>query len=71
MIDAIVNRIGTTTCDVGTVVYERIDQGIVDKAVNATGVSAEGAGSILRLLQSGKVQQYGACSCSAQPPSGR
>ena len=50
----------TTTRDVGNFVYKQIDQGVVDGAVNGAGEAAEEAGGVLRLLQSGKVQQYGA-----------
>ena len=60
VIDAIVNRTATTTRDVGNFVYKQVDQGVVDRGVNGAGEAAEGAGGVLRLLQSGKVQQYGA-----------
>jgi NADH-quinone oxidoreductase subunit L len=60
VIDAVVNRTATTTRDVGNFVYKQIDQGVVDRGVNGAGEAAEGAGGVLRLLQSGKVQQYGA-----------
>ena len=33
---------------------------MVDRGVNGAGEAAEEAGGVLRLLQSGKVQQYGA-----------
>ena len=60
VIDAVVNRTATTTRDVGNFVYKQIDQGVVDRGVNGAGEAAEEAGGVLRLLQSGKVQQYGA-----------
>ena len=60
VIDAIVNRTAATTRDVGNFVYKQVDQGVVDRGVNGAGEAAEGAGGVLRLLQSGKVQQYGA-----------
>jgi NADH-quinone oxidoreductase subunit L len=60
VIDAIVNQTATTTREVGNFVYKRVDQGLVDRGVNSAGEAAEDAGGVLRLLQSGKVQQYGA-----------
>ncbi len=41
-------------------IYERIDQGVVDGAVNGAGLGAEDAGGLLRTIQTGRVQQYGA-----------
>ena len=41
-------------------VYRNIDQRVVDGAVNGSGAVANGAGSALRPVQSGKVSQYGA-----------
>ena len=60
VIDAVVNRTASTTREVGNFVYRRVDQGVVDRGINGAGEAAEGAGGVLRLLQSGKVQQYGA-----------
>ena len=60
VIDGIVNRTASVTREVGTFVYKRVDQGVVDRGINGAGEAAEGAGGVLRLLQSGKVQQYGA-----------
>ncbi len=60
VIDAIVNRTATVAREVGNFVYKHVDQGVVDGGVNGAGEAAEGAGGVLRLLQSGKVQQYGA-----------
>ncbi len=37
-----------------------IDQGAVDRFVNASGAGAEGSGQILRHMQTGRVQQYAA-----------
>jgi NADH-quinone oxidoreductase subunit L len=42
------------------VVYDVIDQRVIDGAVNGAGLSAEEGGSILRLIQTGRVQQYAA-----------
>jgi NADH-quinone oxidoreductase subunit L len=41
-------------------VYDTVDQRVVDGMVNGTGLTAEGSGQVLRRVQSGKVQQYGA-----------
>jgi NADH-quinone oxidoreductase subunit L len=45
---------------VGRFTYERIDQQVVDGAVNGSAGLAEEGGQIFRQLTSGKVQQYGA-----------
>ena len=45
--------------------YEGIDQRVVDGAVNGSGAAAQGMGSALRPMQSGKVNQYGALLFSA------
>jgi NADH-quinone oxidoreductase subunit L len=44
----------------GDIVYRWVDQGVVDRAVNGAGFGAEDAGRLLRVIQSGRVQQYGA-----------
>jgi NADH-quinone oxidoreductase subunit L len=41
-------------------VYDHIDQGVIDNAVNGSGAGAEGSGQLLRQMQTGRVQQYGA-----------
>jgi NADH-quinone oxidoreductase subunit L len=60
VIDAVVNGIGVGSVYVSEFVYNYIDQGVIDGAVNGAGASAEEGGSILRLLQTGRVQQYAA-----------
>ena len=60
VIDGIVNLVGTTARKGGEFVYRRIDQGVVDTAVNGSGALAEGSGQLLRRQQNGKVQWYGA-----------
>jgi NADH-quinone oxidoreductase subunit L len=59
-IDGVVNGIGVGSRYVAEFVYNYIDQGVIDGAVNGAGASAEEGGSILRLLQTGRVQQYAA-----------
>jgi NADH-quinone oxidoreductase subunit L len=58
VIDGIVNGVAIAARGAASFVYDFIDQKVVDGAVNGTGVSAEGGGRVLRLLQTGRVQQY-------------
>jgi NADH-quinone oxidoreductase subunit L len=60
ILDGIVNGAGSVSETVAGWVYRNVDQGIVDGAVNGAGSAAQGAGSALRPVQSGKVNQYGA-----------
>jgi NADH-quinone oxidoreductase subunit L len=60
ILDGIVNGAGLVSKTVAGWVYRNVDQGIVDGAVNGAGSAAQGAGSALRPVQSGKVNQYGA-----------
>src|SRR5215212_9432062 len=60
VIDAVVNAAGIGSRKLGEIVYRRVDQGVVDRAVNGAGLGAEDAGGFLRVIQSGRVQQYGA-----------
>jgi NADH-quinone oxidoreductase subunit L len=58
IIDGIVNGVGVGAKLVGRFTYDVIDQKGVDGIVNGIGVSASEAGGVLRLVQSGRVQQY-------------
>jgi NADH-quinone oxidoreductase subunit L len=58
VIDGIVNAVGVGAKLVGRFTYEVIDQKGVDGIVNGIGVSASETGGVLRLVQSGRVQQY-------------
>jgi NADH-quinone oxidoreductase subunit L len=60
ILDAIVNGAATTGKSVSRWVYRNIDQKGIDGAVNGAGQVSSGTGGLLRGLQSGKVQQYGA-----------
>jgi NADH-quinone oxidoreductase subunit L len=60
VIDGVVNGVGVLSQRLATIMYRDIDQGVVDGVVNGSGAGAEGTGQILRRLQTGKVQQYGA-----------
>ncbi len=60
VIDGVVNGIGIASKRAGGWVYRHVDQEVVDGAVNGAGFGAEGFGGILRTIQTGRVQQYGA-----------
>ena len=60
VIDRTVDVIGQTAVKTGTVVYDKVDQLVVDGAVNATGLASSGMGEELRKVNSGKVQSYAA-----------
>jgi NADH-quinone oxidoreductase subunit L len=60
VIDGVVNGVGVASTRAGLWVYRHIDQRVVDGAVNGAGFGAEGFGGILRTIQTGRVQQYGA-----------
>ena len=60
VIDGAVNAVGIGARALARFTYEVVDQKVVDGLVNGTGASAEGGGSVLRRLQTGRVQQYAA-----------
>ncbi|MDQ3353759.1 MAG: NADH-quinone oxidoreductase subunit L, partial [Actinomycetota bacterium] len=60
VIDGVVNGVGVASKRLGVWVYRHVDQQVVDGAVNGAGFGAEGFGGILRTMQTGRVQQYGA-----------
>ena len=60
ILDGIVNGTGISVRETSKWVYRNVDQRVVDGAVNGSGAAAQGAGSALRPVQSGKVNQYGA-----------
>ncbi|MDQ6616418.1 MAG: NADH-quinone oxidoreductase subunit L [Actinomycetota bacterium] len=60
VIDGIVNGTAAGSRLAAQFVYRYIDQDLIDGAVNGTGLSAEEGGSVLRRLQTGRVQQYAA-----------
>ncbi|MDX2342939.1 MAG: hypothetical protein QNL12_04045, partial [Acidimicrobiia bacterium] len=57
VIDLVVNGAGVLAVKLGTVVYW-FDQKGVDGAINASAAAAGGTGGVLRLLQTGRIQQY-------------
>jgi NADH:ubiquinone oxidoreductase subunit 5 (subunit L)/multisubunit Na+/H+ antiporter MnhA subunit len=58
IIDGVVNGVGVGAKRAGQFTYDVIDQKGVDGIVNGIGVSASETGGVLRLVQSGRVQQY-------------
>jgi NADH-quinone oxidoreductase subunit L len=60
VIDGVVNGVGVGARGVANFVYDVIDQKVVDGAVNGVGFSAEEGGSVLRVIQNGRVQSYAA-----------
>jgi NADH-quinone oxidoreductase subunit L len=58
IIDGAVNAVGVGAKVVGRFTYDVLDQKGVDGIVNGIGVSASETGGVLRLVQSGRVQQY-------------
>ncbi|HUR18831.1 MAG TPA: NADH-quinone oxidoreductase subunit L, partial [Acidimicrobiales bacterium] len=60
VIDGVVNAAGIGTRKLGNFTYDVIDQKGVDGVVNGVGLTAEEGGSLLRVLQTGRVQQYAA-----------
>jgi len=60
VIDAFVNGLAAATVGIGRWTYKWIDQGAVDGAVNGSGSLSEAFGQVLRGMQTGRVQQYGA-----------
>jgi len=60
VIDGVVNGVGAGSQLVARWTYRYVDQDAIDGAINGSGAGAEGSGQLLRKLQSGRVQQYGA-----------
>jgi NADH-quinone oxidoreductase subunit L len=60
ILDGVVNLAGSFSVGLGRFVYQFIDQGMVDEAVNASGRTASSSGQFLRRIQTGQVRQYAA-----------
>ena len=58
VIDGAVNGVGRGARALASVTYRGVDQLVVDGVVNGSGSVSEGAGQVLRRVQTGKVQQY-------------
>jgi NADH:ubiquinone oxidoreductase subunit 5 (subunit L)/multisubunit Na+/H+ antiporter MnhA subunit len=54
----VVNSVARYSRAAAQVVYDGIDQAVVDGAVNGVGIGAEEGGIALRTLQNGRVQFY-------------
>jgi len=65
VIDGVVNGAGVAARGLAKFVYEVIDQKGVDGIVNGAGLASEGSGSLLRKIQTGRVQQYAALMLGA------
>jgi NADH-quinone oxidoreductase subunit L len=60
VLDGILHAVAAAIRGLSAVVYRRVDQGIVDGAVNASGEVMSAAGGALQPVQSGRVNMYGA-----------
>ena len=60
VLDGVVNGAAIGTRYLAASVYRYIDQDLIDGTVNGLGSGAEEGGSLLRLFQTGRVQQYAA-----------
>jgi NADH:ubiquinone oxidoreductase subunit 5 (subunit L)/multisubunit Na+/H+ antiporter MnhA subunit len=60
VIDGIVNGVAFLTKGLGSFVYGVVDQRGVDGVIHGLGAGADGAGSALRKMQTGRIQQYAA-----------
>ncbi|HEY7821227.1 MAG TPA: hypothetical protein VIG24_00240, partial [Acidimicrobiia bacterium] len=60
VIDGIVNAVGGATKLLGGFVYNGLDQLGVDGIFNGLSAAADSAGSALRKIQTGRVQEYAA-----------
>ena len=60
VIDGMVDKSGETAVRAGRMVYDKIDQGLVDGFVNGSGRVSDATGEELRHINSGKVQNYAA-----------
>jgi NADH-quinone oxidoreductase subunit L len=70
VIDGVLNGTAFLVTRLGRFTYEQVDQKVVDGLVNGAGATAEGGGSILRTIQTGRVQQYAAVLFMAAALSG-
>ena len=60
VIDAVVNSVALLTKGLGSFVYGILDQRGVDGVVHGLSAATDSAGSALRKMQTGRVQQYAA-----------
>ena len=60
VLDGIIHGVAASSRGAAHIAYDVIDQKVVDGLVNGAGASAEESGSLLRTIQTGRVQQYAA-----------
>ena len=58
VLDRFVNGVGTTASKAGGIVYTNLDQGGIDKILNLSSTGTDTIGSKVKLIQTGKTQQY-------------
>ena len=58
LLDRFVNGVGVTASKAGGIVYNNLDQGGIDKALNFSSTGTDVIGSKVKLIQTGKTQQY-------------
>jgi NADH-quinone oxidoreductase subunit L len=64
ILDGVVNVAGMATLGLGNVAYRRIDQSVIDGAVNGLAFGAGAAGNSLKFWQTGNIQRYAAAHCA-------
>ena len=58
ILDRTVNMFGIAAIFLGNIVYEKFDQGGIDKALNISSSSTDALGARVKLIQTGKTQHY-------------
>ncbi len=58
ILDRFINSFGSLASFLGRIVYDRLDQGGIDKALNLTSTGTDTLGGKVKLIQTGKTQQY-------------
>ncbi|SVD65250.1 uncharacterized protein METZ01_LOCUS418104, partial [marine metagenome] len=58
VLDRFVNTVGLAVAFIGKIVYSNLDQKGIDRLVNSVSVGTDTAGGQVKLIQSGRVQQY-------------
>ena len=53
-----INTVGLAMTFIGKIVYSNFDQGGIDKIVNSVSVGTDNVGGQMKLIQTGRVQQY-------------
>ena len=58
VLDRFVNSVGLAMGFLGKIVYSNLDQDGIDRIVNSVSVGTDNLGGRVKLIQSGRVQQY-------------